>query len=177
VVIIGPECMNIFFDTEFTGLVSESRLLSMGLVADDDKELYIEFTDGWSEAQCSPWVLQHVMPMLGSGERLSRREAVVRLLDWLSAYDSPILLADSDSDSDSDSDWYTLLLKALLQERGVTGTCVCVKQLVFSSRGEAAPFEDAKKGYFELLKVEPHHALTDALAMRSAWHSVVKIEP
>ena len=37
--------MNIFFDTEFTGLTSDPRLLSIGMVAEDGQELYLELTD------------------------------------------------------------------------------------------------------------------------------------
>ena len=159
--------INIFFDTEFTGLVSEPRLLSLGFVAEDDQELYIELTDGWSESQCSPWVLQHVTPLLGGGERLSRRDAVERLVVWLSAYESPTLLGDSD--------WDTLLLSALLKERGVTADRVCVKQLVLDSRYQALAFEAAKKSYYEALNIKPHHALTDARAFRSAWQAVIDI--
>ena len=36
--------MKIFFDTEFTGLTSDPRLLSIGMVADDCQELYLELT-------------------------------------------------------------------------------------------------------------------------------------
>jgi hypothetical protein len=72
--------MIVFFDTEFTGLSSDPRLLSIALVTDDGQELYIEFSNGWREEDCSYWVRQHVMPMLGNGERLTRREAVERIL-------------------------------------------------------------------------------------------------
>ena len=45
---IGSLSVRIFFDTEFSGLTSDPRLLSIGFVAEDGAELYIEFTDGWS---------------------------------------------------------------------------------------------------------------------------------
>jgi hypothetical protein len=159
------ENMNIFFDTEFTGLVSEPRLMSLGFVADDRRELYIELTDGWSESQCSPWVLQHVMPLLGGGERLTRREAVERLVGWLSAYDAPTLLGDSD--------WDTLLLAALLKEYGVAVDRLRVQQLALGARHQALAFEAAKKSYYEALNAKPHHALTDARAFRAAWNTVI----
>ncbi len=63
--------MNIFFDTEFTSLGSDPRLLSIGLVADDGQERYLELSDGWTEAICSPWTRQHVLPRLGKGEQVS----------------------------------------------------------------------------------------------------------
>jgi hypothetical protein len=48
--------MRVFLDTEFSGLSSDPRLLSIGLVAENGAELYIELTDGWSEGNCSAWV-------------------------------------------------------------------------------------------------------------------------
>jgi hypothetical protein len=49
--------MIVFFDTEFTGLTSDPRLLSIAFVADNGQELYIEFTNGWGEADCSlKWI-------------------------------------------------------------------------------------------------------------------------
>jgi len=71
----APNPMHVFFDTEFTGLTSDPRLLSIGLAADNGATLYLEFTDGWQESACSAWVRQHILPTLGQGERLSRRAA------------------------------------------------------------------------------------------------------
>lgn len=65
--------MIVFFDTEFTGLSSDPRLLSIGMVADSGEELYIELTNGWSEDNCSYWVMNNTLPLLGNGERLTRR--------------------------------------------------------------------------------------------------------
>ena len=59
--------MRVFFDTEFTGLSSDPRLLSIGMVADRGEELYIELTNGWSEDNCSYWVMKNIMPLLGKG--------------------------------------------------------------------------------------------------------------
>ncbi len=37
--------MNVFFDTEFTGLVPNTTLISIGMVAENGKQFYAEFTD------------------------------------------------------------------------------------------------------------------------------------
>jgi len=92
--------MHVFFDTKLTGLTSDPRLLSIGLVADTGATLYLEFTDGWHESACSAWVRQHILPTLGQGERLTRRAAGQRIFDWLLRFDAPlVLLADSDYDT------------------------------------------------------------------------------
>ena len=37
--------MKIFFDTEFTGLHKNTTLISIGMIAEDGKTFYAEFTD------------------------------------------------------------------------------------------------------------------------------------
>lgn len=157
--------MRIFFDTEFTSLGSDPRLLSIGMVADDGQELYLEITDGWSDAKCSPWVREHVLPVLGKGEQLTRREAGRRIGDWLETFTvQPTMLGDTD--------WDTNLLTQLLEESGLTRADFRVELLVFQSKEQAKAFEVAKQQYFQLQKATPHHALTDAHAFQSAWGSV-----
>ena len=157
--------MRVFFDTEFTSLGSDPRLLSVGLVSEDGQELYLELADGWMDAMCSPWVRQHVLPMLGKGEQLTRHDAGKRIGDWLTAFTiQPTLLGDTD--------WDTTLLTQLLGEGGLTRAGFRVELLAFQSREQAKSFEAAKLQYFQLQKATPHHALTDARAFRSAWTEI-----
>ena len=37
--------MKIYFDTEFEGLRKDAKLISLGLITQDNQELYIEFDD------------------------------------------------------------------------------------------------------------------------------------
>jgi len=158
--------MNIFFDTEFTGLNSDPRLLSLGLVTDDGHELYLELTDGWSDAMCSPWVRQHVLPMLGQGERLTRKEAGPRIIGWLLSFSTPTTLV-------GDTDWDTTLLANLMDECGIDRGSYRIELIRYSSKAQAMEFEHAKRAYFESQNAVPHHALTDARAFRVAWHGVL----
>jgi len=162
--------VKVFFDTEFTSLGSDPRLLSVGLVSEDGQELYLELTDDWMDAMCSPWVRQHVLPMLGKGEQLTRREAGKRIGDWLATFSvQPTLLGDTD--------WDTNLITQLLEESGLTRTDFRVELLAFQSREQAKAFEVAKQQYFQLQKATPHHALTDAHAFRSAWSEIFAQNP
>lgn len=157
--------MNIFFDTEFTGLTSDPHLLSMGFVAESGATLYIELSDGWTEAECSPWVKHHVLPLLGKGEQLTRREAAKCLTDWLATFETkPVLLGDSDYD--------TVLVEGLLRSGGAALNAFDIHQLEFSSKTQAMAFEHAKKRLFALQPNAAHHALTDARVFRDAWHGV-----
>lgn len=157
--------MKIFFDTEFTGLTSEPRLLSIGMVGEDGQELYIELTDGWTDAMCSPWVRVNVIPMLGKGEQLSRREAGRRIAAWLALQGTdPCLLGDTDYD--------TVLLTQLMDACGVARNSHRIELLAFNSQGQAKLFEAEKRLYFENRHGNQHHALHDAHAFRAAWNSV-----
>lgn len=157
--------MKIFFDTEFTGLTSDPRLMSIGMVSEHGQELYIELTDGWTDAMCSPWVRVNVMPLLGKGDQMARGEAGRRIDAWLSLQgNDPCLLGDTDYD--------TTLLGQLMDECGVCRSNFRIELLSFSNTAQAKLFEARKREYFEGQHGHPHHALHDAHAFRAAWTSV-----
>lgn len=53
----------LFFDTEFTGLRKDTTLISLGIVADNGKKFYAEFTD-YERKQCDNWILENVITNL-----------------------------------------------------------------------------------------------------------------
>lgn len=159
--------MKIFFDTEFTGLTSAPRLLSIGLVAENDAALYIEFTDGWTEAQCSPWVRANVMPMLGCGERLTRRDAGARIFAWLLLFESPPTLL-------GETTWDTELFAELARECRFESGLIQLRALSFQDKAQANAFEAARQLYFSAQQASQHHALADARAFRAAWDVVFR---
>ncbi len=55
--------MNIYFDTEFTGLVPNTTLISIGCVAETGEKFYAEFTD-YDESLCSDWIKENVLDNL-----------------------------------------------------------------------------------------------------------------
>jgi len=50
----------IYLDTEFEGLYKDAKLISLGLVSDDGKELYVEFNDIEVDKQ-DDWIKQNVL--------------------------------------------------------------------------------------------------------------------
>lgn len=52
--------MKIFFDTEFTGLHQNTTLISIGLVAENDRNFYAEFTD-YDKGQVDDWMTENVL--------------------------------------------------------------------------------------------------------------------
>ena len=99
--------MNVYFDTEFTGLHKGTTLISIGLVSEDGKTFYGELTD-YDKSQVNDWIQENVIdnllysPMyhgcmggeantvcVGNKERI-RRE----LEQWLSQFDDVQLVSD-----------------------------------------------------------------------------------
>ena len=60
--------MNIYFDTEFTGLHKDTTLISLGCVADDGRRFYTEFTD-FDKSQCNDWINENVINNLLLGSK------------------------------------------------------------------------------------------------------------
>lgn len=55
--------MNIFFDTEFTGLHKDTTLISIGLVTETGKTFYAEFND-YDQSQVDEWIQKNVIDNL-----------------------------------------------------------------------------------------------------------------
>jgi len=55
--------MNIYFDLEFTGLHQNTTPISIGLISDDNKSFYAEFTD-YDVSQVDEWIQTNVIENL-----------------------------------------------------------------------------------------------------------------
>lgn len=98
--------MKIFFDTEFTGLHKNTTLISIGLIDENGRTFYAEFSD-YDESQCDEWIKENVIShlTLGKYEHYSfymnnttvygKKEFVkTKLLEWLLHYDEVQLVSD-----------------------------------------------------------------------------------
>lgn len=57
--------MKLFFDMEFTGLHKNITPISIGIVSEDGKTFYSEFTD-YDEIQCDEWIKENVIMNLAA---------------------------------------------------------------------------------------------------------------
>ena len=154
--------MNVFVDSEFSSLGSDPRLISIALVAEGGDELYIEFTSGWTPEQCSKWVIEHVLPKLGTGEQLTRYATVKRIMRWLlDLATAPTLIVDSS--------WDAELIGNLFAENGIEPEMYRIKTIEFADKNEANQFQYARQEYFTAIRGGQHHALVDAHALQFAW--------
>lgn len=103
--------MNVYFDTEFTGLHQKTTLISIGLISEDGKTFYAEFGD-YDHLQIDEWLEENVLNSLrfhckqgkgwcnsgtheGKTEVYGNSEFIKQCLeDWLSQYKKVDLWSD-----------------------------------------------------------------------------------
>lgn len=59
--------MKLYLDCEFSQLSTAAKLISLALVAEDGREVYVELLDSWSIEDCSDFVIEIVLPQLWGG--------------------------------------------------------------------------------------------------------------
>lgn len=146
--------MRVFTDTEFTDLYDpEPELISIGMVADDNREFYAECTD-FDPSRCSNFVTLEVLPRLGAPDttRLNRIALKRAALTWLATIPQPEIAVDYDGD------WK--LLRALL------GSDVPARLTAINVWKDVAAGKIER--FFLLNDVPQHHALYDARALHYA---------
>lgn len=103
--------MNIYFDTEFTGLHKNTTLISLGMITDDGDKFYAEFRDYDPAAKNDPWLVEHVFnnTIIGGNKNLETvveldplttlvigdtKDVVRELRKWLGQFDGVQLYSD-----------------------------------------------------------------------------------
>lgn len=158
-----PGSLRIFFDTEFTELGMEPRLISIGLVSEDgSREFYAELTDTWLPEHCSrnPFVLEAVLPLLEDGAaRMTMPELCLRLGNWIEDFEQPVQLA-----TDSLS-WDWPWIQEIFYVAGTWPANLDGKPLILTQDPvfNLAVDEAFADG------LRRHHALDDAKANRRGW--------
>lgn len=102
--------MNLYYDSEFTGLHQNTSFISLAMVADDGQAFYAEFTD-YDKSQCDDWIKQNVLahtrwinqPVAATGQWQEEEltlcygdSAAIKsaLNDWLAPYQAIEIWAD-----------------------------------------------------------------------------------
>jgi hypothetical protein len=88
--------MKVFLDIEFTdliGTVEDIQLISLGFVAYDGRELYIELHQNFERESCSEFVIEAVLPHLDCAKHtLSNAEAAAKIKEWIEAFAEAVQL-------------------------------------------------------------------------------------
>lgn len=151
--------MRIFIDTEFTDH-ARPDLISLGIAAEDGKVFYAERTD-YRYEDCTEFVQREVLPLLGKtpGAACTAAELILRLREWIDALPEPaVVYYDFETDLQ--------LLEAILRgdrPKNFAGAELVDNKIFRHSAyklGEVLTYSNA---------YPPHHALADALALRSGY--------
>ena len=98
--------MNVYFDTEFTGLQKDTTLISIGCIDENERTFYAELTD-YDKKQVNDWIQENVIDNLILGKKpdikiennnyeiVGNKKAVAKALkEWLEDYDEVQLISD-----------------------------------------------------------------------------------
>ncbi|MCH9739493.1 MAG: 3'-5' exoribonuclease [Epsilonproteobacteria bacterium] len=85
--------MKIFFDTEFTGLHKNTTLISIGMVAEDGRELYCELND-YDKSQVDNWIKENVISNLYNTNPINKKQLKKTIEGFLEPYDSVEIWSD-----------------------------------------------------------------------------------
>jgi hypothetical protein len=159
---------HIFFDTEFTDLVQEPFLISVGFTSADGRDFYGELEPQFWAPWASPFVQANVVPLLdqvtnrrGGLPPFSLSGLATAIRGWIEAQPGEVVLV-------SDAPSYDLgLLLNLFDEANAAWPCNTQKHARYYSMDEAA----AHTYHYEFRRIglPQHHALADAKALRAAW--------
>ncbi len=150
----------IFFDTEFSDLGIDPRLVSIGLVSEDGRTFYAELSDTYLPKDCGAFTLEAVLPKLEGGAVLtSMSELALRLGNWIEGFEQPVKLA-----TDSLS-WDWPWIPEIFETPGTWPGNLDGKPLILEQTTE---FNLAVERAFAT-GLRRHHALDDAKANRLAW--------
>lgn len=148
----------IYFDSEFTELNMDARLISIGFVSEDGTQtFYAELTDTYQLSDCSDFVREAVIQHLEGGEaRMDMHELTLRLGNWLESFAQPVQLA-----TDSLS-WDWPWIQEIFCLPGTWPENVASRPLILS---QSPAFNQAVEAAFGT-GLRRHHALDDAKANR-----------
>jgi hypothetical protein len=157
--------MLIFFDTEFTDLHREAKLISIGLVAEEgERTFYAELSDTYLPKDCGEFTRLDVLPLLEGGDvRVSMQDLGRHLLTWLEAFGEPVTLA-----CDSLA-WDWPWVQAIFGELDTWPANLARYPLLLTINylNDYDQFIEAVETAFSTLR--RHHALDDAKANRLGW--------
>ena len=85
--------MKIFFDTEFTGLHQGTTLISIGMIAEDGRELYCELND-YDKTQIDDWLKDNVIANLHNTNPINTEQLRKAVEGFIEPYDKVEIWSD-----------------------------------------------------------------------------------
>lgn len=155
--------MLVFFDTEFTGLHENPKLISIGLIAlDGAHQFYAELSDTYNQTHLSDFALNHVVPLLTGENVLTFKQLSNILVRWLEEFDDEVMLA-----SDNAS-WDWPFIEELFKDNWPNNLIREPFLLNINYIKNADIYYDMVQKSYESGLIK-HHALNDAKANMLGW--------
>lgn len=146
--------MDVYLDTEFTDLLNPD-LISLGMVAANGETLYLEIDDTWTRADCSQFVRDVVLPLLGGGKHAcgvaEADERTRAFLERVADEQGVTLFCDSQLD--------LVMLRKLWGEVGKPAVVTGAMVITLGMQQEMAREDAYEQG------LRRHHALDDSIAL------------
>jgi len=158
--------MLIFFDTEFSDLGIDPRLVSIGLASEDKREFYAELLDTYHPKDCSAFTQEAVLPHLQGGEAcMTMANLTLRLGNWIESLNQPVSLA-----TDSLS-WDWPWIQEIFYIPGTWPENLDPKPVLLHELIDTQLLDGIVENIFKrhTPRLRRHHALDDARANRMAW--------
>lgn len=156
--------MKLFLDCEFTRLNKDTKLISLALVAESGQEFYVELLDTYGVADCSEFVIEHVLPQLNPsvyGQTLV--EAQASLSGYLACFDESLEICTDAPDWD----WDFFCDLAYVDHRWPAHVMNRPTNLItLFSEANTVALQDVE------LPDLPHHALLDARILALLYNSL-----
>lgn len=160
----------IYYDTEFTDLAMDCRLVSIGLVDETgQRSFYAELTDTYQPKHLSEFVRAAVMPLLRGGEAaMPLHELTLKLGDWIESFEEPVELV-------SDSFWDTGWIGEIFAMPGTWPANLAPPQVLrFANDAERLRFNRLEMQVRQRHGLRFHHALDDARAIQMAMQGLAR---
>lgn len=153
--------IRIFFDTEFTDLVVDPQLISIGLIDETgERTFYAELSDTYRLDDVGYFAREAVLPQLEGGAMcLTMAELREQLRAWLEAFGEPVKLA-----TDSLS-WDWPWIQEIFEDIATWPPNLDGKPLILT---QDQAFNQAVEESFAS-GLRRHHSLDDAKANRLGW--------
>jgi len=175
-----PKMKKVFFDTEFTGGGQNTSLISIGMVSDCGKTLYLELDD-YDRSQVTPWIEKNILGLL-ENNAVDSFEARKRIEQWFNeiapAQQIQLICPGKGLDSTLLFDLWADPVppntlrevrgkrpKHIDHERHLDMETIFLMQGIDSHIDRVAFAEADIEG-------KPHHALYDALILKKCWEKL-----
>lgn len=162
--------MKIFFDTEFTGLHQGTTLISIGMIAEDGRELYCELND-YDKSQIDDWLKDNVIANLHNTNLINTEQLRKAIEEFIEPYDTVEIWSDCLS-----YDW--VLFNQIFGHAFNIPKNVYYIPFDLSSMLKIYGYDpDLDRKVFSGLDLEiKHNSLSDARMIKACYEKILKLE-